>query len=130
MKESTVKLTDMYDSDELTNKSEILYNFVDDNDLDRNFIINTMSPQEAMTFTIGRDNTLIMDAYKQFASINQKRLVKEKMKNYDHNRIVVVMNKTIVDGNHQIVAGILAKQPIKYIDLADYSMENINESIT
>ena len=125
----SIKLTDIYDYDELHDETERLYNYIDDEDLKRDFTVRNMSPQEARTFTVGGDNTLIMDAYKNFASREQKRLVKEKMKYYDYNRIVVVMNKTIIDGNHQIVAGILAKQPIKYIDLAEYLIKESNENV-
>jgi hypothetical protein len=114
----TVRLTDLYDESELTDPSEFLHNYIDEDDLERDFMVFQMTPQEARAYQTARDDMSVFDAFRQFASKAQKQLVKDKRLRYDTNRIIVVINKTVVDGNHQLVAGILAKQPIKYIDLA------------
>ena len=114
----TVKLSDLYDDDELTDPRESLHLYVDEKDLLLDFPIKEMSPQEAKTYMTPRGDITVFDAFKKFASKDQKQLVKEKAKQYDHSRIIVLCNDTVVDGNHHLLAGIIAKQPIKYINLA------------
>lgn len=46
--------------------------------------------------------------------------MRQKSKNFDNDRIIVVMNKTVLDGNHHLIAGILTNKPIKYIDVGEY----------
>ncbi len=115
-----VKLADLYDEGELEDESEAMYQYVDPEDLDRTFIVREMTPDEAKTYTTPHNDMTVIDAFKQFASKEQKSLVKGKRAQYDASRIIVVINKTVLDGNHHIVAGILNRQPIRYIDLADY----------
>lgn len=116
---ATVKLTDLYDEDELTDPREMLYNYVDEDDLNREFVVHTMTPQQALTYKTPRDDMTVYEAFKQFAGKDQKRFVREKATHYDQTRIIVTMFQTVIDGNHHLVAGILAKQPVRYINLAD-----------
>lgn len=115
----TIKLTDLYDDDELRDETEALYNYVTEEDLIQDFTVKVMSPDEAKTYTTHRNDMTVYDAFVQFADRDQKILVRQKKQQYDTSRIIVVCNKTVVDGNHHLVAGILAKQPIRYIDLAE-----------
>jgi hypothetical protein len=118
--EATVKLADLYDEHELQDQSEELQAYLDADDLVREFLVHTMSPTQAKTFRTARDDMTVFAAFKKFASQAQKQLVRDKARQFDNNRIIVVINRTVVDGNHQLIAGILADRPIKYIDLAEY----------
>ena len=118
--EQLVKLTDLYDDHELNDESEAMYNFIDDDDLERDFEVHTMSPKRASTVTTHANDATIYQAYKDFATREAKNILDDKIKHWDANRIVVLMNNTLLDGNHHLVAGINAGKPIKYIDLAEY----------
>jgi hypothetical protein len=117
--EQTVRLTDLYDDDELNDESEELYHFLSDDDLDIDFEVHTMTPEEAKTYTTARDDMTVFQSFKDHATKDQKAIVKSKISRYDTSRIIVTMNKTVLDGNHQLIAGIMANKPIKYINLAD-----------
>lgn len=121
---TTVKLTDLYDQYELHDERETLYHFIESEDLEREFVVREMTPAQARTYVTANDDMTAYDAYRQFATKDQRQLVRSKVKNFDYSRIIVVMNKSVIDGNHQLVAGILAKQPVKFIDLADYAESN------
>ena len=116
---AAVRLSDLYDEAELRDEMEMLTHYLDDDDLQRAFDVHVLTPEQAKTYTTPKDNTTVWQAYRQFATREQKRVVREKARHYDANRIIVTMHNTVIDGNHQLIAGILAKQPIKYINLAD-----------
>ena len=115
---ATVKLADLYDDYELHDQREMLTNYVDPEDIDKDFVVQTMTPAQAKTYVTARDDMTVVDAFKQFASREQKRLVREKAKRYDADRIIVVFDRSVIDGNHQLMAGIIANRPIRYIDLS------------
>lgn len=117
--EATVQLSDMYSDSELDDKTEAMHSYIDDSDLTKDFTVKEMSPAEAKTYVTSRDDMPVYDAFKRFASKDQKKLVKDKVLNFDKNRIILTINKTVLDGNHQLIAGIIAKMPIKFIDLAE-----------
>ncbi len=118
-----MKLSDLYSDEELTDASEYLHNYIDEDDLTRDFLVHEMTPAQAKTYVTPRDDMAVFDAFKRFATRDQKRLVKKKAANYDQDRVIVVFNKTVLDGNHHLVAGIVANRPIKFINLADTQHE-------
>jgi hypothetical protein len=116
---ATIKLTDLYDEDELSDPREQLHSYVDENDLQKDFVVHEMTPAQALTYVTPRDDMTVYQAFRQFAGKEQKRFVRERAKNFDHSRIIVTINNTVLDGNHHLVVGILAKQSIKFINLAE-----------
>lgn len=117
--ESTITLNDLYDYDELNDESETLYHWTTPEDYDKKYEIKIMQPNQLKNITTPNGDITVLDAYKQFADKNQKQLVKSKAKNFDHNRIIVIANNTIIDGNHHTIAAILTNNPVKYIDIYD-----------
>lgn len=118
--ENTIKLTDLYDEDELNDSTEQLSQYIDEHDYDKDYVIRVMSPEAAKTYLTPMNDMTVYESFINFATKEQKKVVKEKSKHYDNNRIIVVMNKTVVDGNHHLIAGILANKSIKYIDVGEY----------
>ena len=121
MCEQTIKLTDLYDDNELNDETEIMYNFIDVDDSNRNFKVHTMTPQQAKNIKTASKDTTVYQSYKDFATKEAKLLVNEKIKYWDRDRIILLINDVLLDGNHHFIAGIKTNKPIKYINLAEYS---------
>lgn len=115
----TVTLLDLYDERDLTDPSEQLHNFVSRSDWKIPFTVQTASWEQSAQFRSCGGHETILATFKAHASRGQKKLVKDKMANYDASRIIVVCNDAVVDGNHHIIAAIMAKQPVRDIDLAE-----------
>jgi hypothetical protein len=86
---------------------------------DFEFPVHVMEPDQLTQLQTAFGEDTVIDAYNEHAAASQKRIVKDKMKNFDPNRIVVIANKTLIDGNHHVVAAILLGKPVKYINLYD-----------
>lgn len=113
-------IPDIYeDEDEVWDEDEALSVFIDESDLEKDFTVRELTPEMAKTLTTPRKDTTVWDAFQDFATEEQEELVKHKVESWDQDRIVVVMNKILIDGNHHVIAGIMANRPIKYIDLAE-----------
>lgn len=117
--ETTIKLTDLYDEDELSDPQEQLHSYVDEANLQKDFVVHEMTPAQAKTYVTPHDNTTVFDAFSAYASKQQKQFIRARAKNFDHSRIIVTIFKTVLDGNHHLMAGIIAKQNIKFINLAE-----------
>ncbi len=113
----TVRLSDLYTYDEFKDESEALYDFSDDSDYEKEFTVHEMPPQSASKLQTFRNDTTVMDAYRRFARKEQKDIVKQKMRLYDKDRVVIVAGTTLLDGYHHVVASVLLGKPIKYINL-------------
>lgn len=113
-------IPDLYeDEDELYDDSEIISSFIDEEDLEREYTVNYMTPEVAKTLTTAKNDATVLETYYNHAEEEQKNIVNDKMKSWDDERIIVIMNKTVLDGNHHLVAGILSSRNIKYIDIAE-----------
>ena len=119
LKENTITLNDLYDWHELNDESETLYHWTSPPDHDIPFTVKTMQPNDLKKLTTSTGDMTILNAFNKFADQEQKQLVKDKIKNYDKNRIIIIANNTIIDGNHHTIAAILSNNPAKYIDIYD-----------
>ena len=100
-------------------RGEILNDFVTPSEMSIELPIKTMTAKEASKLEAPFSSENILDVYNDHATSSQKKLVKDKMKKFDKNRIVVIENKTVLDGNHHVIAAILSNNSIKYVDLMD-----------
>lgn len=115
-------IPDIYrDEDELFDETEIVGNFIDDEDLERTFTVKTMSPEKAKELTPPRKDETVWNIFNDYAEEDQKELVQDKIDHWDDGRILVLMNTSVLDGNHQVIASILSGKPFKYIDLDEIS---------
>lgn len=114
---TTTTLNTLYDYDELHDESEELYHWTQPEQFDTPYQVKIMQPNQIKNLKTTRDDMTIVDAYAQFADKNQKSLVKSKAKNFDANRIIVIANNTLIDGNHHAIAAIISNNPVKYIDI-------------
>lgn len=115
--ENTITLNDLYDDSELNDETEDLYHWTHPDQHNTQYAIRTMFPDQIKKLKTSHGDMTLIDAFKQFATPDQKRLVKSKAKNFDHNRIVVIANNTVIDGNHHLIAAIASNNPVNYIDI-------------
>ena len=118
---STVSLLDIVDEDTLNNEREMLYDLVDLEEEEKYvYKVQTISAEDAKRKfeTMNRDMT-VFESFTKNANENQKEIVKDKMKHFDLNRIIVTTSNSVVDGNHHVIAAIKLGKSIKYIDLQE-----------
>lgn len=119
LNENTVNLHDLYDEEEISDRSEAKFAYIDSDDLEKDFEIHVMTPEQAKTYVTSDNDVTVIDTYNNFATAKQKSIIQNKINKWDSNRIILTINNTVLDGNHHLVAGILSNRPIKYINLAD-----------
>lgn len=114
-----VRITDLYEPHELTDESERIAHCAPPMNWDDPLTVRSMSAHEARQIITPAGNT-VWDAFQSDASKGQKRLVAQKVKDFDPDRIIVIEDDTIVDGNHQLVAAIMADHPVLYVNLSEW----------
>ncbi len=115
----TILITDLYDARELTDESEVLWTYAPPIEWDKTLTVRQMPPSDISNLKTMHGLPLVA-TYEENATRAQKRIVQKKMKDYDPNRIVVICDDEVVDGNHHAIAAILAQQPMLYVDLMDW----------
>lgn len=116
-KKIAIKLNEIYDEEELTDSSEYRYDYITEEDLDRDFTVRTFSPDEAKQLLTPIGDATVWSSYSDHASEDQRSIVEYKSKFFDDSRIVLIANNTLLDGHHHLIAAILSNKPVKYIDL-------------
>lgn len=113
-----VRLIDLYTPSELRDESERLAHSVSVMEWDIWLPVRTMSAEEARGIKTRAGNS-VLSAYEKEATKQQKKIVAEKIKDFDDSRIIVLELDEIIDGNHHLIAAIKLDKPVRYIDLAD-----------
>jgi nitrogenase subunit NifH len=115
----TVTLAAICDNGELWDEREYISNFSEHaND---EFTVQIMPHAEIKKVMTNHGDKTVLQAFRDHAASWQKKLVADKVKNYDNTRIVVMNGNSIVDGNHHLVATYKAKKDLKFIDLEEKS---------
>jgi hypothetical protein len=115
----TVTLLDLYEPSELLDPSEMLHDYAPRADWKKPLKVKQMTPAQAKSFRSAASDLTVVDTFKAHATKSQRKLVRDKAERYDHSRIIVVCHDAVIDGNHHLVAGLRAKQPIRYVDLGE-----------
>ena len=118
LNDSTVTLLDLYTPRELMDTTEILHDYAPSMDWETPLNVSEMAWEKVYELkNIGGDK--IFDTFRDHATGAQKKIVAKKTKSFDANRIVVLSGDYVIDGNHHVIAAIIGKRTILYIDLAD-----------
>lgn len=113
-------IPDIYeDEDDVFDETEIRSYFISEDDLENEFTIMDMGIEEAKLLETGRGNETVWSTFNELATKDQRNIIKHKIKNWDDDRIIVIMGKTVLDGYHQLIANILSGKRVKYIDLQE-----------
>ena len=117
----TISIFEAVDEETLNDPREQIYHLIDLEE-ERNFVydVKSMNADKAKSTlkTMNEDST-VFQAYKDFATDDQKELVSHKKRLFDRDRIIVTSRNKVVDGNHHVIAAIELGKPILYIDLQD-----------
>lgn len=122
-----IRLIDIYSPSELADESETIAHEVSPMEWDQPLTVRSMTPEEALSIESRQKGLRLIDSYTKDASKKQKKIVADKIAEYDEERIVVLCDNTIVDGNHHVIAGILSGKPILYVDLSEWE-DGLTES--
>lgn len=116
--QKNVSLHDIYDDNELNDETEALYHWATDDVLAKdNFVVKMATPEQLKKLKTHTSDMTVFEAFRQFATEEQKQYVNRLVQNFDNDKIIVLANDTVLDGNHQLIAAIIANQPQKYIDI-------------
>ena len=111
-----IKLTNLYSYDKLTDPP--FNNYTNFQSYDVDYVIKTMSPQQAMSYIDYNTNSSIVDQYINNPTSPEIEAITESSKNFDSNKMIVVYKNIVLDGSDHLLAGILSRNNIKYIDLS------------
>jgi len=113
----TVLITSLYTPNELMDEKELISQYAPPIDWNIPLTIHTMHSDELKN--LENSNANILNSFRN-ANKTQRDIVKRKIEHFDHERIVVLYGKEVIDGNHHIIAAIRAKKSIRYIDLSEW----------
>lgn len=119
MTESTITLADIYDG-AYPDQDEVIWNYVGDSDFDIPFEINTMQPfvlDQVLCQQYGVED--IEDLYDKMQPEQEEIIDHYKNDPNLSQKVIVLYQDRIIDGNHRAVAAVLANKPIKYIDVSE-----------
>lgn len=120
----TIRLREMISSLDDIEEGEILLNYIDEDDLDKEYIVNTIPWKQLYTIKTIRGDMEVIEAYENYASDWQKELVESYVDMIKSGKLpypenVVIMNKgRLLDGHHRLVAHYLAEKDLEYIDIS------------
>jgi hypothetical protein len=118
VKENKVTLYNLYDGD-LPDDDEMLWNFIGHNDLDNDYIIQLMTPDQIMEIFKKQYQISDRKELDLLLTKSQKKIVNRYIKNpYLSDEIIVIAgNVAVIDGNHRAFAAVLSNRPIKAVDV-------------
>jgi hypothetical protein len=114
-----MKLTDLYDEGQLTNEEELLFNFVDEDNLEQDFTVSTMEHAGLSKLLASDGASSVIAVYNDHATAVQRAIVGDNVKRFDEDRVVVVSGSYLIDGFHHVVAAHKLGLDVKFIDLSE-----------
>jgi hypothetical protein len=115
----TVLITDLYDYDELQDESELLSQYAPPMDWDKPLTVKTMTREEMLDLK-NQNWDPVVNVYKTDAMRSQRKIVSQKKKSFDENRIIVTCDNQLIDGYHHFIAAYQLGKLLKYVALAEY----------
>lgn len=123
---TTKRIEDLYDNREITDDRELLGQMLPEYDWEGfDFTVGTKSFDD-LSKLVGNDgSTPVLDAFEHYADLDSEAIVEGKVKDFDEDRIIVLMGKVVLDGNHHLVAAERLGKSVRFIDLEE-SLEKEN----
>lgn len=119
-----ITLGELYrDDSTLFDPTEALGRWLDDAGmcaLDTAFTVREMALPEAGRL-VGMDGeTPVLELFRTLGRRSKSRaIVKEKMRDFEEGRIIVIEGDKVLDGNHHLVAALQLGRPVLVIDMDD-----------
>ncbi len=127
-KTNTVTLSDLYDGD-YPDDDEMIWNFVGQMDFDIPFVVNTISPTKLKLYLTSQYHVEHIDELFDMMDDDQRGIVDYYCNDSSlPNQIIVIADGRIIDGNHRAMAAALTNKPIKYIDVAEEQLNEIDHA--
>lgn len=112
-------LNDLYDSD-LPGRDESLWDEVGTMDLDTPLMIHTMPRYKIEIMLLGQYRVEHLDEIVDMMAPDQKEILERYMNDPTlADKVIVISEHRIVDGNHRALAAAYKGTSIKYIDLTE-----------
>ncbi len=112
-------LNDLYDSD-LPGRDESLWDEIGTMDLDTPLMIHTMPRYKIEIMLLGQYRVEHLDEIVDMMAPDQKEILERYMNDPTlADKVIVISEHRIVDGNHRALAAAYKGTSIKYIDLTE-----------
>lgn len=125
LKENKITLQDLYNG-EFPDRDEIFWDYVQTSDLKHPLEIQLMPKHKLSIMLQGQYRVEHLDELLDMMNDDQKETLEHYVNDPNlSNKIIVIADNKIIDGNHRALAAAMKGVPIKYIDLSD--IDNIDE---
>jgi len=112
-------LNDLYDSD-LPGRDESLWDEIGTMDLDTPLMIHTMPRYKIEIMLLGQYRVEHLDEIVDMMAPDQKEILERYMNDPTlADKVIVISEHRIIDGNHRALAAAYKGTSIKYIDLSE-----------
>lgn len=117
--EAAVTLKNLY-GNSLPDRDESFWDHVRPRELEKPLAVQTMPAYKLKFMLLGQYRAEHLDEIVDLIDPDRLELI-DKYRNDKRlsDKIIVIMNDSIIDGNHRALAAALENKPINYVDLAD-----------
>lgn len=124
--ESATTLRTLYD-DKYPDRDEEFWNHVRPSDFNTKLTIHTMSRHLLQIQLLSQYRVEHLDEITDMLSDEQQEIIEKYMNDATlSNRIIVLSDNRIIDGNHRALAAALSDQSIKYVDLSELDEQDLD----
>lgn len=121
-----ITLNQLY-RDSYPEHDESIWNYVGTNDFDIPFTVETITPNKLSLLLTSQYHIEHIDELFDMMDEDQEEIVRHYMKEPNlSDEVLVMADGRIIDGHHRALAAVLTKRPIKYVDIAEDMLNEIN----
>jgi hypothetical protein len=128
--ESTTTLNKLYNG-KFPDRYDEFWDYVSPHEFDRSLNIKTLSKFNLASTLLSQYRVEHIDELVAMLNDDQRETLEKYMQDQTiSNRVILISDNRIIDGNHRALAAALNKVSINYVDLADLDELDVTESIS
>ena len=116
---SSISLRDLYNGD-FPDRDELFWDYVRQNEIDTPLAIHQLPAYKLKIMLLSQYRAEHIDEILDMVDSDRSDLIAKYQNDPSlSNKVIVLCDGRIIDGNHRALAAALGNKPINYIDLAD-----------
>lgn len=113
-----VRLTHLYSERDLNDEEEALYHHISKDYADAEFAVAEIPHDQLFALLTRLGDMSVIEAFEDLADPDSLDIVKDKVQDFDADRIIVLCEQRVIDGNHHVAAAFQSGRGVRSIDLA------------